>query len=224
MKNIVPGFRYDKPTSWKELNAIFHSKTPNVLALIDFILTLPGSSTEAERGFSLMKVIKTDWRSCLSDIALSHLMMVKLEALPLLPSRDDNGNVQPAFDPLPAIQHFLSAKDRRKVKESAGASILPVVQEVPADIPDEEEAGGPAPAVVAAAMPPAPLPVPVSLTDPDMVVDEDDECYYSDDDLNEPLEDLRREEMAAYAQLNSFVVVSGIDEFDDVDGDEDFSD
>ena len=35
----------------------------NVLQLIDLVLSLPASSADCERGFSLAKVIKSDWRS-----------------------------------------------------------------------------------------------------------------------------------------------------------------
>nr|XP_006813033.1 PREDICTED: zinc finger protein 862-like [Saccoglossus kowalevskii] len=66
--------------TWAQVNSALVDKCPNILALIDLVLSMPASSFEAERGFSLMKIIKTDWRSRLKDSTLSDLMMVKLES------------------------------------------------------------------------------------------------------------------------------------------------
>ena len=42
---------------------------PNILSLIDLILSIPAHSADAERGFSEMKLVKSDWRSNLrSDV------------------------------------------------------------------------------------------------------------------------------------------------------------
>ena len=88
-------FRFDnvKEISWDQVNGIFREQFPNVLAVIDLLLTLPASSTEAERGFSAMKVVKTDWRSKLKDDSLSDLMMVKLQSAPILPKMDPETKV-----------------------------------------------------------------------------------------------------------------------------------
>ncbi|KAI0212098.1 hypothetical protein LSAT2_002989 [Lamellibrachia satsuma] len=60
-----------KKLSWEEVNLSFGTQCPNVLGFIDLILTLPASSVDAERGFSHMKFVKSDWRSRLSDTHLS---------------------------------------------------------------------------------------------------------------------------------------------------------
>lgn len=65
--------------TWIDVNARLGSQCPEVLQLIDLIQSLPCSSSEAERGFSKMKIVKTDWRSKLSDTSLSDLMTVALE-------------------------------------------------------------------------------------------------------------------------------------------------
>ena len=49
--------------TWRQVNDDLGDKRPSVHPLIDLVLSLPASSAEAERGFSLMKIIKTDWRS-----------------------------------------------------------------------------------------------------------------------------------------------------------------
>ena len=51
---------------------------PNVLQLVDLLLSLPDSSADCERGFSLSKVIKSDWRSRLRDTAVTNLMAIQL--------------------------------------------------------------------------------------------------------------------------------------------------
>ena len=66
---------------------------PNVLGLIDLILTFPASTSECERGFSGMKRVKSDWRARLNTSTLSDLLLVLLEG----PSIDD-------FEPLRACQ------------------------------------------------------------------------------------------------------------------------
>ena len=78
----------------------------NVLSLIDLVLTIPATSVEAERGFSVMKRVKTDFRNKLANPALNDLLRIIL--------------VSPAevgFDPLPAIQHWHAALQRRQPRE-----------------------------------------------------------------------------------------------------------
>ena len=41
---------------------MYGEDTSNVLSVIDLVLTIPATSAEAERGFSVMKRIKTDFR------------------------------------------------------------------------------------------------------------------------------------------------------------------
>ena len=54
-----------------------------ILSVIDLVLTRPSSSTECERGFSLMKKLKTDIRNKLSEESLSDNMVVQLESSPI---------------------------------------------------------------------------------------------------------------------------------------------
>ena len=58
--------------TWKQVNDDLRDKGPSVLSLIDLV-------QEAERGFSLMKTIKTDWRSRLTDDSVSDLMTINLK-------------------------------------------------------------------------------------------------------------------------------------------------
>ena len=90
-------------TSWSTINRQFVDITGDVLALIDLILTIPATSVEAERGFSVMKRVKTDYRNKLQNPAMNDLMRIIL----LSPS-------EAAFDPAPAIEQWYGALQRRQ--------------------------------------------------------------------------------------------------------------
>eukprot|EP00731_Ephydatia_muelleri_P037478 Em0481g5a len=68
----------------------------------DLLLSLPASSADCERGFSLTKFIKSDWRSKLLDKKVTNLMTVKLNS----PEID-------GFDPHQSIQLWLGIRKRR---------------------------------------------------------------------------------------------------------------
>ena len=65
---------------------------PNILSLVDLVLTIPASSADAERGFSRLKYTKTDARSRLLDTTLSDQLCIMLESCEIK-----------NFDPNPAI-------------------------------------------------------------------------------------------------------------------------
>ena len=65
---------------------------PNILSLVDLVLTIPASSADAERGFSRLKYTKTDARSRLLDTTLSDQLCIMLESCEIK-----------HFDPSPAI-------------------------------------------------------------------------------------------------------------------------
>ena len=90
-------------TSWSTINRQFVDITGDVLTLIDLILTISATSVEAERGFSVMKRVKTDYRNKLRNPAMNDLMRIIL----LSPS-------EAAFDPAPAIEHWYGALQRRQ--------------------------------------------------------------------------------------------------------------
>ncbi|XP_074876000.1 zinc finger protein 862-like [Buteo buteo] len=49
-------FQNIQTLTWDSVNSHYSKKYPNILALVDLILTLPASSAETERGFSQMKL------------------------------------------------------------------------------------------------------------------------------------------------------------------------
>ena len=70
----------------------------NILTVMYLILTLPATSSEVERGFSQMKLIKTIIRL---KISTENIMTIKM----LAASIDE-------FDPIPAIEHWNVASVR----------------------------------------------------------------------------------------------------------------
>ena len=64
---------------WSQVNRRFGKEYPNILSLFDLILTIPATSTACERGFSHMKLIKTDKRTWRKEETLSTSLMLKLE-------------------------------------------------------------------------------------------------------------------------------------------------
>ena len=75
----------------------------NILLIIDLIRTLPASSAENERGFSLMKLVKTDRRSRMNNATLNDLMTIQLESGSVL-----------NFDPDPAINQWMNGGKRKR--------------------------------------------------------------------------------------------------------------
>lgn len=89
-------------TSWQAINDIYGARFPNVLKVIDLLLSLPSGSSECERGFSAMKMIKTPYRNKLRSSTLTLLMTVQLHTADI-----------PEYDPEPAIHQWLKFHHRR---------------------------------------------------------------------------------------------------------------
>ena len=96
-----------KDATWCLLNRKYGDVYPNLFALMDLVLTLPASTAECERGFSAMKVVKSNQRSSLNGDTLSDLLMVKLHSAEIS-----------SFDPHPAMElwktHSLDAPKKRR--------------------------------------------------------------------------------------------------------------
>ncbi|XP_070573865.1 uncharacterized protein [Ptychodera flava] len=89
--------------TWPQINAKYRLRTSNVLDLIDLVLSLPAGSAECERGFSIMKLTKTDYRNRLSSATLTDIMRIKLQS----PNISE-------FDPIPAIHLWNSSTQRHR--------------------------------------------------------------------------------------------------------------
>ncbi|KAG7153335.1 Zinc finger protein 862-like 6 [Homarus americanus] len=88
--------------SWQQINQSDGERCAPFLHLVDLLLSIPASSADAERGFSQVKLIKTDWCSRLTDAHLKDLMVVQLQT-------ECVGN----FNPDKAIARFQTTGARR---------------------------------------------------------------------------------------------------------------
>ena len=66
--------------NWEQINNEFGDSAGVFLLLVDLLLSIPAHSVECERGFSLLKIIKTDWRNRLVDDAVTDLIRITLDA------------------------------------------------------------------------------------------------------------------------------------------------
>ena len=66
--------------TWEQVNRRFGREYPNILNLFDLILALPTTSTACERGFSHIKLVKSNRRTLIGEATLSNSLMIKLES------------------------------------------------------------------------------------------------------------------------------------------------
>ena len=102
-----------KNLTWPEINRRWKSHYGNILAVVDLLLCLPSSSAECERGFSLIKNIKTDIRNSLKESSLCDFMVIQLESAPI-----------ESYDPMEAIHCWnkQSTRGRRPFLNNDGKS------------------------------------------------------------------------------------------------------
>ena len=135
-----------KNLSWHEINQKWRSQYENILTVIDPLLCLPSSSTECERGFSLMKNIKTNVQNSLKENSLCDFMVIQLES-PAIES----------FDPKQAIHYWNQQvtrarrpflKDAKKLQRQAPVLAPEVREAIEVDAPtaaDSQTTEGDAP-------------------------------------------------------------------------------
>ncbi|XP_019351597.1 sperm flagellar protein 2 isoform X2 [Alligator mississippiensis] len=73
-------FQNIRSLTWDSVNLEYSHKYPNILTLIDLILTLPASSAEAERGFSQMKRTTMQQHSKLMSDSVTDLMVIQMNS------------------------------------------------------------------------------------------------------------------------------------------------
>ncbi|KAM6035510.1 sperm flagellar protein 2 isoform 2-T2 [Theristicus caerulescens] len=66
--------------TWDSVNSDYSKKYPNILTLVDLILTLPASSAETERGFSQMKLTTMHLHSKLRSESVTDLMIIQMNS------------------------------------------------------------------------------------------------------------------------------------------------
>ncbi|XP_017200164.2 sperm flagellar protein 2 isoform X2 [Oryctolagus cuniculus] len=89
---IYARFQNIQKLTWDFVNSIYLHKYPNILRLVDLVLTLPASSAEAERGFSQMKRITSHTHAKVTSESITDTLIIQLN------SPDINN-----FDPRKAI-------------------------------------------------------------------------------------------------------------------------
>ncbi|KAI0222661.1 hypothetical protein LSAT2_026077 [Lamellibrachia satsuma] len=92
--------------TWEGVNRRHLADHQNILALVDIILSLPAHSADAERGFSEMKLVKTDWRSKLGNDILTDLLHISFHTASIAD-----------FDPTAAIHLWNSSGTRARRPE-----------------------------------------------------------------------------------------------------------
>ncbi|XP_052213171.1 uncharacterized protein LOC127832060 isoform X2 [Dreissena polymorpha] len=70
----------NKLADWISVNDVMAQKFPNILPVIDLILSISPSSAEAERGFSQLKLLKTRLGTRMTQPVLNNLLCINLEA------------------------------------------------------------------------------------------------------------------------------------------------
>ena len=65
--------------TWQQVNRRFEREYPHALGLFDLILSIPATSSACERGFTHMKLIKSNRRTHLWEKQLSNCLMIKPE-------------------------------------------------------------------------------------------------------------------------------------------------
>nr|XP_020851340.1 sperm flagellar protein 2 isoform X1 [Phascolarctos cinereus] len=98
---IYNGFQNIRKLTWDFVNSIYSIKYPNILTLVDLVLTLPASSAEAERGFSQMKLTKSQMHFKIKPESMTDLLIIQLN------SPDIN-----KFDPKKAIHLWNTSWQR----------------------------------------------------------------------------------------------------------------
>ena len=89
--------------SWSALAERYQTEYPSFFAVVQLLMCLPSSSAEAERGFSQLKLVKTNIRSNMGQTLLNNVLCVKL----LSPSIDN-------FDPSEAIDRWNNSGPRAR--------------------------------------------------------------------------------------------------------------
>ncbi|XP_073714184.1 zinc finger protein 862-like [Misgurnus anguillicaudatus] len=82
---IIKSCLYKEPQAlekitWTEVNRMLRETCPDFLDLVDLMLCMPTSTADCERGFNVMKMVKSDWRSSLKCETLSDLLFVHLSS------------------------------------------------------------------------------------------------------------------------------------------------
>ena len=93
--------------TWEKINQHYATDCPNILQLVDLILSIPATSAENERGFSVMKLTKNKFRSRLISKSLNDRLTICL----LTGKTED-------FDPAGHVERWYRSANRRCGQQS----------------------------------------------------------------------------------------------------------
>ena len=99
---VLEAFVVSSDTAWLQVNRRSRNEYPHVLNFFDLILTIPATSTACERGFTHMKLVKSQQRSSFKEDIVSDCLMIKLE-----------GDSIKDFNPDASIQYWFDVIARR---------------------------------------------------------------------------------------------------------------
>nr|XP_012315396.1 uncharacterized protein LOC105722478 [Aotus nancymaae] len=77
---IYARFQNIRQLTWDFVNSLYLHKYPNILTLVDVVLTLPASSAEAECGFSQMKRTKSHMHLKIKAEYLTDVLIIQLNS------------------------------------------------------------------------------------------------------------------------------------------------
>ncbi|KAK3108716.1 hypothetical protein FSP39_014055 [Pinctada imbricata] len=125
---------------WSDVHRRMSTRYSHILSLMDLILTMAPSSAQAERGFSQLKLVKTNIRANLGQSSLNNALGIKFL------SKDIN-----EYDPTDAVKHWNdsalfqrrpNARTRAKTRDTQTSEAecqLDNVEVQPGDIENSEE-------------------------------------------------------------------------------------
>ena len=92
------------------MNDLHFNQCPDMLQLMDLVLTLPAHSADCKRGFSHAKLVKNDWRNKLRDTAVTDSLTVILHT-----------PAEVKYNPEDAVHHW-NAKTVRRPNQVCGST------------------------------------------------------------------------------------------------------
>ena len=66
--------------TWTQIHGLYTSTCPNVLHLMDLLMTIPVANAECERGFSMMKVTKNEYRTRIRTPVLTDILRIQMSS------------------------------------------------------------------------------------------------------------------------------------------------
>lgn len=164
--------------TWPEVYSLYEVGHRKVLVIIDLVLTLPASFAVKERGFSEMKLTKTNVRSRINNVTLNNSMVIQM-ATPEVKQ----------FDRDPAIHKCdnSSTVTRRPLFKEGGSRKRAILEKHPQAAVEVVEVAGDA---TASAEPAQKI-----ICEPEKEEQEEDEVQFNDNGENEA--DLDDEEMVS---------------------------